>query len=275
MRVAVILQGEPRFCREFDLFVQNLQGADRVDYFAYLWQQSPNTSHLVGGHGHIVTAPNWQNVDLHWAVKKFQDNLPVGHQLAKITLANQDGLNFYQPTENYAVETIIPNAWKMWYSQYHSNQLRLQYQQEFNVQYDLVIRTRPDVALMQPLDLRAIKTAIDQQPNLVVQPANKCCGYGVHISDLFGISSSDNMNIYFDIFNQVINHHKRGVKFHPETMLAHHLTFNGLTYQSYGFLIEFRWLGKWRNNSTGEEFASNVVPTWDGYSYISDFGQWK
>ena len=32
MKAAVLLQGDPRFCKEFDTFLENLKGFDQVDY---------------------------------------------------------------------------------------------------------------------------------------------------------------------------------------------------------------------------------------------------
>jgi len=41
-----------------------------------------------------------------------------------------------------------------------------------------------------------------------------------------------------------------------------------------GFNIEFRHLGIWQDRTTGEQWTSNTVPTWDNKIYISNFGQW-
>ena len=275
MRVAVLIQGEPRFCAEFDHFIKKLDGCDNVDWFFYLWKTSPATSNILGSTGHELVAPSWQNIDIGWAADKLKENLPAGHRIVALMLGDQSLIQHPEITTNYAKETIQSNVWKMWYSQHQVNQLKLKYEQMYNFNYDLVIRSRPDVALVDPVNLLAVNYHIRQKNNLVIIPHNKLCGYGrAVISDLFGMSRSENMNIYTDVYNHALSHHHQGVIFHPETILAFHLIKNKLDYQSGNFNIEFRWLGKWRNIETGEEYTSQTVPTWEGHVYISDFGRW-
>ena len=54
MKAAVLIQGDARFCREFDLFLENLKGFDQVDYFMYLWKNNYTTADLLGRNGHVV-----------------------------------------------------------------------------------------------------------------------------------------------------------------------------------------------------------------------------
>lgn len=274
MRVAVLIQGEARFCAEFDHFLEKIQGCDNIDWYFYLWKDNPSTSNILRSHGHELVSPNWQNIDINWAADKIKKNLPDGHRIIALVLGDQTQINHPLITTNYAKETIQSNVWKMWYSLYQANQLKLKYETIHNFKYDLVIRSRPDVALIDPLYLSAVKYHINKKPNLVIIPHNKLCGYRTLITDLFGVSSSENMDIYTDIYNQALSYHQQDIIFHPETMLAYHLTKNKLDFQSGNFNIEFRWLGKWRNIETGEEYTSQTVPTWDGYVYISDFGRW-
>ena len=63
MKAAILLQGDPRFCAEFDLFLENLKGFDQVDYFMYMWEDSPSTVDLLGNSGHQVVAPAWQHIN--------------------------------------------------------------------------------------------------------------------------------------------------------------------------------------------------------------------
>ena len=275
LRVAVLLQGEPRFCEEFDYFLENLIGYERVDWFCYLWQSSPATSNIIGHDGHQLVAPQWQNIDLDWAVDKFKGNLPEGHNLAVMKLADQTTIVHPEITENYAVETNQANVWKMWYSLREANQLRLDYEKASGVKYDIVIRTRPDVMLCDHVDMRYVDTHIKNHPNLVIIPRNRLCGYSVAITDLFAMTSSRNMNIYVDLYNQALDHHKRGVKFHPETMLAKHLLHNKLFYNLSNVDIEFRHLGTWVDPKTGETWDSQSVLDWDTKNYISKFGRWE
>ena len=275
MKVAVLIQGDPRFCSEFDLFLENLQECDQVDYFMYLWENNTPTANLAAGEGHQVVAPSWRRVNRSWALNKFLNNLPSHHRVVNLTLANQDSIVHETLTENCAQETRQANVWKMWYSLHHANKLRIEYEREHNFSYDLVIRTRPDVAIMNPIRAPHLKDQLDKDTNLVIIPNNKRCGYhGTWMCDLFAISSPETMTVYCDLYNQALTHHKAGVIFHPETMLGQHLQRNNYRYEPGGFEIEFRHQGIWRDTHTGEEWPSNRVPDWHGKIYISNFGRW-
>ena len=111
MKAAVLLQGDPRFCKEFDLFLENLKGFDQVDYFIYLWENNTPTADLLQGDGHCVVAPAWQRVDRIWALQKFHDLLPPGHRVVALELGNQDDVAYTPVTENFAQETRQGNVW--------------------------------------------------------------------------------------------------------------------------------------------------------------------
>lgn len=276
MKAAVLLQGDPRFCQEFDMFLENLKGFDQVDYFMYMWEHNTPTANLLNGDGHQVVAPAWQELNRIKALQRFQELLPKGHRVVALELGNQHDIEWQQVTENFAPETRQGNVWKMLYSLYMANNLRVKYETENNVTYDMVIRTRPDVALMTEVDAEYLKPHLDNDPNLVIIPKNKRCGYyNVMICDLFGISTPETMTVYCDLYNQAISHHKAGCIFHPETLLAKHLQYNNKRYWPGNFEIEFRHLGRWRDTDTGEEWTSNKVPTWNNKIYVSKFGRWE
>jgi hypothetical protein len=275
MKIAVLLQGDPRFCVEFDHFLEKISGYDQVDWFCYMWGDNSPTSFIVNGSGHKIIPPAWQNPDPAWARNKLQENLPANHTVVGFELAEQKQLSWPPVLINYASESQQPNVWKMWYSQYRANQLRVAHEQALGFEYDVVVRTRPDVALTDQIHFPEIKHWLDRDPSLVLMPHNHLCGYGVAICDLFGMGSSKNMTIYTDIYNQALDHHARGCKFHPETMLAYHLRHNGLNYRSYNFGIEFRWFGLWHDRTTGQTFKSTESPNWVECEYHSNFGRWQ
>ena len=276
MKAAILIQGEPRFCAEFDQFISNLQGYDRVDWFFYVWKTSPPTSNLVGHDGHKVVAPYWQNIDnREEAVEKIKKLLPANHRVVRFEPIDQNEVPIHQVTENYAQETIQPNVWKMWYSQHKANFMKTEQERAENIKYDVVIRTRPDVAVHGNISADYMKNRFENDKSVVLISQNKKCGYGVFITDLIGISTSENMDIYTDLYNQALEHHARGVIFHPETMLAKHLEHNGLRYESGEFSLEFRNLGHWESTATGETWPGNGVPDWNNDKiYISNFGSW-
>ena len=275
MRAAVLLQGDPRFCKEFDYFLENLKGFDQVDYFMYFWENNPPTAEILQNPGHIITSPFWQKVDKEAALKKFEELLPKHHKVVKLELGDQNSVMLHRVDKNFALETRQPNVSKMWFSQYKVNQLRLQYEIEHNVKYDAIIRTRPDVALMNEVHADQIVNLLKAYPNLMIMPRNKTCGYGVVISDLFGIANSETTNIISNLYYKAMELHSQGVIFHPETMLAKHLERNRCQYRSGPFNIEFRYFGIYKDLINGDEWEPVIVPTWYDKIYISNFGRWE
>jgi hypothetical protein len=239
-----------------------------------MWENNPPTANLMSSHGHQVVAPCWQTINKEWALERFQRFLPAGHQVVALELADQNSVPIIEVESNKCETVIFGNVWKMWYSQYMANKLKIAHEQANNFKYDLVIKIRPDVSLLNQVDLRHMKQYFDREPNLVLMSNNKRCGYGVAISDLNAITTSDGMNIYTDIYNQALDHHKRGCIFHPETMLARHLEHNGMHYAPAGYDIEFRNLGVWTDSVTGETWNATIPPNWTNKYYTSNFGRW-
>ena len=276
MRLAILIQGEPRFCAEFDQFISSIQGYDQVDWYFYLWKTSPPTSKTIGHDGHQLVAPFWQNIDnKELAIDKIKKALPEDHNIIRFEAVDQSEVPFQEVKENYAQETNQSNVWKMWYSLHKVNAMKLEQEQLENFKYDVVIRTRPDVALYGDISAAAIKSRLAD--NQILIPTNKKCGHsGVWICDLVGIGTSDSMDVYTDLYNQAIDHHSKGVMFHPETMLGRHLEHNGLSYPSGDFSIEFRNQGIWQSTITGDTWPGNGAPDWnDDKIYISKFGNWE
>jgi hypothetical protein len=258
MRVAVLIQGEPRFCREFDLFLERLKGYDQADFYFYLWKKSQPISDYWRTRESVLVAEPWTDIDSDWAENKIRSNLPANCNLIKLELVDQNTLTFPEIKENY--DGINKNnVWKMLYSLHKVNELKTEQEIRNNFMYDLVIRARPDLMLHNNVDLNNIKQRIDENNNLVALPDNTRCGTPTPISDLMAISSSKNMDIYCNLYEEALDYYTSGLVFHPESLLACHLlTYNLDFSQNFGYSIDIRYFGQ----RTGNE------------KYISDFGRW-
>jgi hypothetical protein len=263
MNVAILTAGEPRFCLEFDRLLENLIEFDSIDWYIHSWNHNP--LRVVKGQKHTLVSPKWESVDRDQFIEQFTSNLPAGHSLENLTLEDQSVVDMPFIKNNVCQGADVPSIWKMWYGPYMANQAR----KASNKHYDIVIRTRPDIGLKSPLNLREAKQVIDSNPTVVWMPANRQCGYGVSINDMFGMSSPANMDVYTDLYNQALDHHAAGCIYHPETMLAHHLNANGLIYSSAPVEIYMRNLGKWVHPDTGTPVSENQG------IYISNFGRWE
>ena len=168
MRVAVLLQGEPRFCAEFDQFLENLSDYDSVDYFICTWKHSDPDGKILASQGHRIVPPSWQNIDYDWAVNKFKELLPTGHQIVWLDLMDQSTIQKEHISSNAAVETVQSNVWKMFYSLFKANEAKSNHEKTNGFTYDLVIRARPDVAVTGKLNLRALKEDLDSRPTTIL-----------------------------------------------------------------------------------------------------------
>lgn len=263
MRAAIIVSGNPRFCEEFDLFLENLKDYDEVDWFFQLWKDSPP----VDSYGYDLVAPCWQQIDHTYASTRLREFLPADHNIVAIEIGDRDEVPSPEITHTDGA-TLVKNIWAMWYGIYRADLLRRQHEEQIGKKYDLVIRTRADVGLMNPISLRDIGNHLKADPRLLIQPSNKICGYGPVICDLFAITTSDNMTLYSNILNLAKGYHDRGWIFHPETMLAKHVMEMGMHCRSFPFNIEFRYLGKWSDPKTGELTRQTVG------TYQSKYGRW-
>lgn len=251
MKVAIIIAGEPRFCKEFDLFIDNLIGYTQVDWYFYLW----NESQVHPSIGNELVAPSWNKINEEWAFKKIRENLPDNHNIAKLVVADQNNFNFTINTDPGRVGWMCRPAgiWKQWCVLKEADLFRR------SQNYDLVIRTRNDMGVTPELNLNNIMSIIENNPNTIIMPKTNWFGGA---NDLFAISSAKNMEIYFNLVDYIEEYHmNHNCIYGSESLLAHHLRHHGLNSIPGDFETPLRSLGKWRAFPEG--------PYW------SNFGRWE
>lgn len=250
-RVAVLINGEPRFCREFDQFILSLTRYSSVDWYMLLWDRSPQISDYHRSQQSRLVADSWLAPTESWARAKIQDNLPQGHRLAELKLVDQHSLVF-PPVDHHDGVTNLANAWKMFWANQQTDQMRRA------GHYDLVIKARPDMLSYAPIDLSLAADIVNSRPNQLIMPNNTRAGYGYAVSDLMAMGSSDSMRVYADCYDHLADYMKEGRIFHPETILGWYLQRQQIEIQTMGIRIDIRQLGQ-RLSET---------------AYISDFGRW-
>jgi len=227
MKIAILLSGQPRFTGDFDCFLRNLKGYDHADWFCYMTNNNDVAKEIKRGEISLgVQIPDsWRKFTVDWAIGKLQSNLPDNNHVRSFEISDSDSIKQFP-------ESIAKSSYKSWYNIYKANQLRLDYQSRMGIEYDMILRVRPDVSLRGLLDLRCLD--LELLAHSVILPSNS---WGRHqqndtlkMCDQFAIASSDIMNVYANLYHDLqicidlLREHS--VECHPETLLLKQLRRN-------------------------------------------------
>jgi hypothetical protein len=121
------------------------------------------------------------------------------------------------------------NILSMHYNIFKSNQLKIQYEQENNFTYDLVIRSRTDMFYFREINTTELSMAM--MPMTVWIPTvwdfRGITGYGT--TDHFAFGSSHVMNLYSNLINREAEYNiKHDFLLHPESMMGYNLHMEGV-----------------------------------------------
>jgi len=230
MKLAILLSGQPRFTKDFDNFLSNITGYSQADWFVYI------TNNNVPTKEGVEISTFWTNFDPAIAFEKIKNKLPDKNIVQAFEISNANEQEFPKVNNIFEVQdTTLP--FKMFYNVYQADQLRQQFEQIHNFKYDLVIRTRTDVGIDRELDL----STLNIQRNQIIMPDNRWYG-DPSCNDQFAIGNSDSMKIYSGLYDKIKEYNDNGTTFHPETLLGHHLSTNGISWITKGFNINLRQL---------------------------------
>jgi len=110
----------------------------------------------------------------------------------------------------------------MFYSIKESLRLLNEYEQKNNIKYDSIIRTRFDVSLESKLNIELFNLSEGMySPNV--------CGNPAVISDWLNFSVADNIKLYGNIYDNIVNYFKVGVNITSgEELITHMLKNNNI-----------------------------------------------
>ena len=235
MRVAALISGEPRFCKAFDMQLACIKNDEPIDWFFYLCNENESKNARYGA----IIPPSLINCTNDQMADYINDRLPKNHKIACIETSAPVNVDHIK-NMNYRTDSWQPpeNIFIMFYNLNKVNNLKIEHEKKYGI-YDLVIRTRPDVALLDYLDLNNIKNILDNNPNTVITPPDCRWGPGP-TNDQFAIGTSDVMDRYSNILNNLDSLHNNGIPYHPETMLFHHLNSENIRDQIGNFYVPLR-----------------------------------
>ena len=249
MKIAAIISGEPRFCEEFDLFINNLSGFDEIDWYFLLWD---NNEDIYDKFQVSMVAPYWHNITEEKAFTKISENFPKTFNIRKIKVVSKKLFPMNIVVHHKAGETNVESVWYMM----HGWKEALNLLGESAHEYDMIIKTRPDVSSNKTIDLSIVHDTLSRNQRSIIVPDNHHYGYGRRINDWTAFAKPEVMQVYCDTISYVPTFQTNGFMYHPETMLAEFMHMNNINVICGGFDVNLRHLGSYNP------------------AYYSKFGRW-
>jgi hypothetical protein len=198
MKIALCLSGQARCVKQgYEFVKKNLLDGNDVTVFCHVWE-SPEV------------------VDIEfYKPEALMIEKPLTNDLSKYT-------NVPPPQPNWKVKDPARAAWNLMYSLKVANELKNVYEDENNMKFDWVIRSRYDFALNTSIPFAELDNTKLYVPNCRMTPARD---FG---NDQFAFSSSENMDKYADGFNHIEKHYDSGTIMIGEEMMAANWREKGL-----------------------------------------------
>ena len=196
MKVCLLLSGQMRNADEvFPSFKSNL--LDRYDTDVFI--------------------STWNSHNVHQSINLFN---PISVDIENYEAGFQSKLNELVSHNEHKLETNanLVSMISMWYKTLRANQLRKKYENLMGFKYDLIIKTRPDIILEEPIELI-------QSDNLII-PFGWDWSEG--INDLMAWGNQTNMETYCELFYMFTSLANSMDKINPETMLREYLKIKNI-----------------------------------------------
>ena len=207
MKVCLLLSGHMRNSEEvFPYFKSNLLDRYDVDTFISVWDSSTIYVH---------TPKIYENIKLFKPIAFEMENYEAGFQQIFWDIVKDN---------EYKLETNanLVSAYSMWYKTMRVNQLKQTHSKLFG-EYDIVIKTRPDIKIESPIEL------IQPMDNTIYVP--KGWDWSEGIGDLMAYGKPNVMDTYCNLTHNFKDITDKLDRINPERILKSHL-MNG------GFQIE-------------------------------------
>ena len=223
MKTALLLSGNPRFSIDFDSQLQNLRGSN-IDIFIVFWRRPNGIDPKLSS--------NWCNLkDGEDIIKKISPHLPENYVIKHAEVLTEEQI---APLPyNYDSYNSTPiNVWQQYNILKYCDSKRV-----MAGNYDLVIRSRTDLGLSEPVDLPLALVTLQQHPKCIFIPNNQRYGYKIDFTyfqtgfnDQFAIGLPDTMSLYTNAVDHFDALYKDGIKYNPEFLVQTHLYRNGVSW---------------------------------------------
>jgi hypothetical protein len=200
MKIALCLSGQPRNIKIGYKFIQKYildpNKLYEIDIFCHSWFDSQEI-------GKSYSSAQQYEYGYVGKVEENIDKFIINNiKPKKYIIEKQIDFNDYSKTfisHSNAKQDMLSS---MFYSMYISNKLKKEYEIENNFIYDLVVRTRYDLAYFEPITFLSYKNSANkvavlknyQEDQDMMGSANK------PMPDIFSFSNSKNMDIFCEVY---------------------------------------------------------------------------
>ena len=222
MKTALLWSGNARFSSDFDSQLENLQNSE-IDVFVLFWQREFGWDPKI--------SKNWCVDNAYELAIKLAPHLPQNFKLKHIGLLNP---NAVIPMREYDAYNSTPkNVWQQYKCLQYCDHIRRK-----TDNYDLVIRSRTDIGLSEPIDLKLAYDCLRaSNVPLIYTPRNQRYGYYPNFNDQFAIGLPHIMNLYCDAVDSFDRMYNQGTKYNPEYLIQTFLSEHGVQWPETSFEI--------------------------------------
>lgn len=211
-KIAICYSGQPRHVQESfknhhsTLIEQNKNY--EVDIFAHIWNKENTNEEYFWSN--MPERGKWNNnsrqiIEDTWKPKLIEFEKPK-------TFTSKDIF----PDRRFAHP--INNIFSMFYSMSKVSKLQQEYSIKNNIKYDYVIRIRSDLIFSN-----LIGSLSDYDPSFIHVKYEPSSHMPYALNDHFAIGNQENMNIYFDVYNNIRTMFNEGCAVNPECFLGFNL----------------------------------------------------
>jgi hypothetical protein len=198
MKIALCLSGQARSVKQgYEFVKKNILDGNDVTVFCHVWE-SPEAADLEIYEPEVVMIEKSLETDL-----------------SKYT-------NVPPPQPNWKVKDPARSTWNQLYAIKMCNNLKTVYEDENNIKFDWVIRSRYDFAINVKIPFTELDNSKLYIPNCRQVP-NRDFG-----NDQFAFSSSENMDKYADTYTHLDTFYDSGIQMMCEDMMSANWKKSGL-----------------------------------------------
>lgn len=216
MKVAICLSGHlRRFERAAPSLLSFVKSNHDCDIFIHTWDKM--------GYASAYKADSTQDNTAKYLSRIEQIYKPKKIIVEDSTFIEQLKLQGDQYAPHLiGVPKPVGHMASMFYKIYAANELRKQYELEHNIQYDWIIRCRPDLLFTE-----AVTLPVSSGPTEVFLPQH-LCGHE-WLCDQFAIAKPEAMDLYCSFFFDMADYFRAQKEYRPEVFMHHCIKLKKLT----------------------------------------------